>query len=450
VLTFSESDVRFLAALRAREFSRLDEYGLAYLDYTGSALYGASQIRAHQQMLERGLFGNPHSEHSASVASTEAIERAREDVLGFFGVTPDTHAVCFTANATAAIGLVASGYPFSRRHALVLTADNHNSINGIREYAARAGARVDYLALDRELRLDDGQAGLKEVAAAGCGGLFAFPAQSNFSGVRHPLSLVRDARQLGFDVLLDAASFAATAALDLRTCPADFTVVSFYKLFGFPTGLGALVATRAALSRLRRPWFAGGTVTYASVAIGQHELRASHEAFEDGTPNFLGIAALEPGFRLLDDAGPERTARHVAELTGELLAGLSALRHRNGEPLVEVYGPPDVHGRGPTVACNVFDSARRPVPFQIVETRAREARVAVRGGCFCNPGASEAAFGYSEETLRRCMMPGFTIERFAACAGAHRPIGAVRISPGLATNRADVARAIELVASFIE
>ena len=450
MLTLAESDVRFFADLRAREFSRLDEQRVAYLDYTGSALYGASQIRAHLQMLERGLFGNPHSAHNASIASTEAIERARQNVLGFFGVTSDTHAVCFTANATAAIGLVASGYPFLPRHTLVLSADNHNSINGIREYATRAGARVEYLALDRELRLDDPSAGLRKVVGDGGPAMLAFPAQSNFSGVRHPLSLVHDAKQLGFDVLLDAASFAATATLDLRTYPADFTVASFYKLFGFPTGLGALVATREALSRLRRPWFAGGTVTYASVALGQHELRPSHEAFEDGTPNFLGIAALEPGFTLLADAGRERTARHVAELTGALLAGLSALRHRNGEPVVEIYGPHDLHGRGPTVACNVFDSVRRPVPFQIVEMRARVAGVAVRGGCFCNPGASEAAFGYSEETLRRCLTSGFTIERFAACAGAERPVGAVRLSPGLATNRSDVDRAIDLIASFVE
>jgi selenocysteine lyase/cysteine desulfurase len=142
VLTLAECDVRYFAELRAREFSRLDEHGLAYLDYTGTALYGTSQIRAHHQLLERGLFGNPHSEHSASLASTEAIERAREDILGFFGVTSTTHAVCFTANATAAIGLVASGYPFSYRHGLVLSADNHNSVNGIREYATCAGARV--------------------------------------------------------------------------------------------------------------------------------------------------------------------------------------------------------------------------------------------------------------------------------------------------------------------
>ena len=160
--------------------------------------------------------------------------------------------------------------------------------------------------------------------------MFAFPAQSNFSGVRHPLSLVGSAKQLGFDVLLDAASFAATATLDLRACPADFVVISFYKLFGFPTGLGALIATKEGLSRLRRPWFAGGTVTYASVVLGQHELRSSHEAFEDGTPNFLGIAALESGFRLLAEAGRERTARHFTDLTRALLAGLSALRQRNG------------------------------------------------------------------------------------------------------------------------
>jgi selenocysteine lyase/cysteine desulfurase len=446
VLTLAESDVRFFADLRAREFSRLDELGLAYLDYTGSALYGTSQVRAHQQLLERGVFGNPHSEHSASRASTETIERARDEVLGFFGVASETHAVCFTANATAAIGLVASGYPFSRHHTLVLTADNHNSVNGIREYATRSGANVEYLPLDRELRLDDPSDRLKEAAGSGPG-LFAFPAQSNFSGVRHPLSLVDDAKQLGFDVLLDAASFVATATLDLRTCPADFTVISFYKLFGFPTGLGALVATKSGLTRLRRPWFSGGTVTYASIALRQHELRSSHEAFEDGTPNFLGIAALESGFSLLAEAGRERTARHGADLTRALLTGLSALRHRNGEPVVEVYGPLSSDGRGPTIACNLFDSARRPVPFQVIEQRAREAGVAIRGGCFCNPGASEAAFGYSEDVLRRCMSRGFTVERFAACAGPDRPVGAVRVSPGLATNHRDVERAIELIAS---
>ena len=86
----------------------------------------------------------------------------------------------------------------------------------------------------------------------------------------------------------------------------------------------------------------------------------------------------------------------------------------------------------------------------MVERRACEAGIAVRGGCFCNPGASEAAFGYSEGTLRRCMTPGFTIERFAGCAGPDHPVGAVRLSPGLANNRLDVERAVALLASFAD
>lgn len=35
--------------------------------------------------------------------------------------------------------------------------------------------------------------------------------------------------------------------------------VSFYKMFGYPTGVGALVVKKSFLAQLRRPWFAGGT-----------------------------------------------------------------------------------------------------------------------------------------------------------------------------------------------
>ena len=39
----------------------------------------------------------------------------------------------------------------------------------------------------------------------------------------------------------------------------------FYKLFGYPTGVGALVARRKALAKLKRGYFGGGTVQFASV-----------------------------------------------------------------------------------------------------------------------------------------------------------------------------------------
>ncbi|HEX6099462.1 MAG TPA: aminotransferase class V-fold PLP-dependent enzyme [Thermoanaerobaculia bacterium] len=416
------------ADLRRREFSRLDAQGHAYLDYTGAALYGASQVRTHLALLEQGLFGNPHSDSAPSRASTEAMEHARTRLLRFFDVDESTHDVVFTANTTAAIKLVAEGYPFGPDMPLVLSADNHNSVLGIREYARRAGAGVHVWALDGELRLPGP---LPHVGR----GLFAFPAQSNFSGVRHPLRLVDEAHARGLDVLLDIASYAPSRALSLRDCPADFAALSFYKMFGYPTGVGALIARREALMRLHRTWFAGGTVLYASVAADRHRLRPRHEGFEDGTPNFLGLAALDAGFELLEEVGMPRLCAHVARLTGMFLEGLRSMPH------VRVYGPCDLTDRGGTVAFNV-----EGVAFPYVEQCAREAGVSLRGGCFCNPGASEAAFGL-DARVASCLdgLAGdFTIERFAGCTNT--AVGAVRASFGMATNEDDVRRALAVLA----
>jgi selenocysteine lyase/cysteine desulfurase len=430
--------------LRAREFARLDAQRHVYLDYTGSALYGESQIRAHHELLRDGLFGNPHSEHRPSRASTEIIEAARTSLLRFLDVDANTHDVIFTANTSAAIKLVAESYPFSPERGCVLSADNHNSVNGIREYAQRAHAPVHYLPLDDELRLCDAE--LPSMPT-----LLAFPAQSNFSGVRHPLALVARAKSLGHDVLLDIAAYAPSRAISLRECPADFAALSFYKLFGYPTGIGALIARRDALSRLTRPWFAGGTVLFASVRANRHRLRARHEGFEDGTPNFLGIAALHAGFALLEEAGMPRLSAHVARLTSIFLDELSALRHANGKPLAQIYGPRTMVDRGGTIAFNVCNRDGTPLPYSVVETRATRANIAVRGGCFCNPGAAEAALGLDATRTSACLdtlAADFTIERFAECLGS--AVGAVRVSIGLANHEDDIRRAIALLATFRE
>ena len=439
-----------IAALRAREFGRLTETGDAYLDYAGAALYGSSQLRDYQALLASGVFGNPHSEHRPSRESTHAIEAARERVLRLFNVTAATHAVCFTANCTAAIKLVAESYPFSARCGLVLSADNHNSVNGIREYARRAGAPVRYLPIDADLRLQDPIDASARAAQIGAG-LLAFPAQSNFSGVRHPLTIVDDARAYGLHVLLDAAAFVATAPLDLGVVSADFTVLSFYKLFGFPTGVGSLVARRDALAVLRRPWFAGGTVTYASVQHGSHRLRDSHEGFEDGTPNFLGIAALASGHDLIDQITLPRIASHTADLAKRAVTGLSDLRHANGAPVVRIYGPRDRRECGGTIALNALTDDGAIVPYGLVESRARDARVAVRGGCFCNPGAAEAAFAFDAARSAACfeaLGDGFSVERFASCLDSDAGVGAIRASIGLANDASDIDRLIALMAAF--
>jgi len=438
------------AELRDREFARLDRERLAYLDYTGSALYGQSQIRAHHELLREGLFGNPHSESAPSLASTKLIDDARGTLLRFFGVDETTHEVCFTSNASTAIKLIAESYPFEPDTPLILSVDNHNSVNGIREYARLAGAPVRYLPLDEELRLRDPGIELAKAARNG-GGLLAFPAQSNFSGVRHPLSLVEDAKSLGCDVLLDIAAYAPSHELSLRDCPADFAALSFYKLFGYPTGVGALVARHEALARLRRPWFAGGTVLYASIQADTHRLRPGHEGFEDGTTDFLGIAALAPGFALLDEMRMPRISAHVAQLTALFLRELTALHHSNGVPLARIYGPATMLDRGGAVSFNVCTADGQPIPYSIVEERGTRAGIAVRGGCFCNPGASEVALELDAARSIECLTSlgaDFTLERFAECTGS--AIGAVRVSLGLANNEEDVRRGIALVAGFRE
>ena len=442
------ADAFDFGAFRATEFARLDAAGIAYLDYAASALYGASQLRAHADRLAHGIFGNPHSEHAASRNSAAAQAAARAATLAFFDADPDIHDVCFTANATAAIKLVAESYPFSSRRGLILSADNHNSVNGVREFAKRAQAPVSVLPLDAELRLDRGAGSLRAAVERQGASLFAFPQQSNFSGVRHDLSLIDEARALGCDVMVDAAAAGPCGGLSLREHAADFVVCSFYKLFGLPTGVGALIAKKSVLASLRRPWFSGGTVEFVSVAHGRHALRTGHEGFEDGTPNFLDLAAVESGFAFLARIPRPALRAHIQALTQHFLTLAATLRHRNGAPLLRLYGPRDMEQRGGVVAFNVLQNDGCVLPYERVESLAREHGVAIRGGCFCNPGAAEKAFGFDTLGVERCfdkLEGSFSIEAFRSCAGRAATVGALRLSVGAPTTHTDIERAVALI-----
>ena len=440
----------FLEALRAREFARLDADDHAYLDFTGSALYPDSVVAAHAAMMRGCVLGNPHSESRASLASSALVAEAKARVLRFLDANESEYTVCFTANASAAVGLVAESFRFGPLAPLVLSADNHNSMNGVREYAKRAGAAVHYLPLDDELRLDRAEGRLHALPRLNAG-LFAFPAQSNFSGVRHSLELVRRAQARGYRVLLDAAAYLPTSRLSLREVPVDFVALSFYKMFGYPTGIGALIARRTSLAELRRPWFAGGTVDFVSVQNGIHALREGSEGFEDGTANFLAIGAIPAGLDFLEQVGVERVERRASWLALRLMRELDQMRHGNGAPLARVYGPTNGERRGATVAFNVLDASGAAIPYQVVEERARAARVSVRGGCFCNPGAAETAFGFAADHARRCLLEtratGWSIAQFAECMQGNA-VGAIRASFGAPSNGNDLERLLAVIATF--
>ena len=247
---------------------------------------------------------------------TELVEQARDAVLAFFRASPDEYVAIFTPNATGALRLVGEAYPFRPGDRFLLTFDNHNSVNGVREFARARGAETTYVpSAAPELRVDDE---LLDRYLDEVGGdhhnLFAFPAQSNFSGVHHPLEWIERAHDHGWDVLLDAAAFVPTNRLDLSRWHPDFVPLSFYKLFGWPTGVGVLLARREALDRLERPWFSGGTIVAAFVQRDFHQDAPGAAHFEDGTVNFLNLPAVEIGIRHLERIGIETVHARVEAL----------------------------------------------------------------------------------------------------------------------------------------
>src|SRR5207302_4354343 len=111
----------------------------------------------------------------------------------------------------------------------LLTFDNHNSVNGIREFARAKGAAIAYAPLlTPVLNLDMPRLEtVLDQADPTLNNLFAYPGQSNFSGVKHPLGLVAKAKAKGWCVLLDAAAFVPTDRLDLMAVQPDFVTISF-------------------------------------------------------------------------------------------------------------------------------------------------------------------------------------------------------------------------------
>ena len=453
---YPDFDLAALEAMRAKDYARLDELGHVYLDYTGGGLYAEHQIDQHTDMLKRGVYGNPHSSNPTSMAATTLDEGAREYVLKFFNADPGEYVVIFTANASGALKLVGESYPFEAGGRFLLTFDNHNSVNGIREFARKRGADFQYApVLPPELRIDAEK--LENLLAEidpEHPHLFAYPAQSNFSGVKHPLDWIERAQALGWDVLLDAAAFAPTNRLDLNDIKPDFVSLSFYKIFGYPTGVGCLIAKKSALAKLHRPWFAGGTITVASVQGDRYFLNEDEGGFEDGTINYLNLPAIEIGLKHIEAVGIEAINTRVTALCDWLIRHLVDLRHSNGAPLITIYGPANTENRGGTVTINFYDATGRLIELGKVEAQANARNISLRTGCFCNPGANEKAMGLTAEELKACLADEerMSMQQFMTVVTSGRDdqaVGAVRVSVGIATNFADVYQFVRFADTFL-
>lgn len=437
--------------LRKTEFARIDKQGQIYLDFTAGGLYSEKQINEHAEFLKNHLLGNPHSSNPPSLLATEHVESTRKFILEYFNALDDYYCV-FTANASSALKIVGECYPFSKNSHFLLFFDNHNSVNGIREYAKLKNATFSYSPMHYDDLRVDAEKLLHNLSRFDnrSNKLFAFPAQSNVSGVKHDLEWVRIAQEKGWDVILDAAAFVPTNKLDLKKVQPEFVVMSFYKIFGYPTGLGALLIKKSAFNKLEKPWFAGGTVTFASVMSSTYFLAENHERFEDGTINYLNIPALKIGFELINKIGMEAIQKRIAYLTSFLLKELQSLRHKNGKNLVQIFGPLNTENRGGTIILNLFDKDGHKILPEIIEQKANQRNISLRTGCFCNPGINEINYGVTEQDVAQYFTSQKTESYEKIIIGLKRMRGVLRISLGLVSNFNDCLTFVNFCRSFAD
>ncbi|XP_019785950.1 molybdenum cofactor sulfurase isoform X5 [Tursiops truncatus] len=424
--------------------------GTVYLDHAGATLFPQSQLTSFTKDLMENVYGNPHSQNSSSRLTHDTVEQVRYRILAHFHTSPEDYTVIFTAGSTAALKLVAEAFPWvppgpesSGSHFCYLT-DSHTSVVGMREVVAAMNI-TSIPVRPEDMWLAEEQ---DATAASDPDGqplhLFCYPAQSNFSGTRYPLSWIEEVKSgrmcpVGgpgkWFVLLDAAAYVGTSPLDLSVHRADFVPLSFYKIFGFPTGLGALLVNSRSAPLLRKTYFGGGTATAYLAKEDFYIPRESvAERFEDGTISFLDVIALKHGFDVLErlTGGMENIRQHTFTLARYTYAALSALRYPNGAPVAQIYSDSEFSSpevQGPVISFNVLDDNGNIIGYSQVDKMASLHNIHVRTGCFCNTGACQRHLGISDEMIKKHLQAGHVCGDDVDLIDG-QPTGSVRISFG--------------------
>ncbi|OAF69691.1 hypothetical protein A3Q56_02526 [Intoshia linei] len=274
---------------------------------------------------------------------------------------------------------------------LVYLNDNHTSVVGMREtvlwrkFGFKCLKYDDFMKEANLIRQNDYT-----------NQLFVFPAQSNFNGKKYNLSIINDIKKPKKFVLLDAASFVPCSKLDLEKYQPDFVVFSFYKIFGYPTGLGALIVHKRAKSLLRKRYFGGGTQDIYLVDKKINYPRKNFSSrFEDGTIPFLQLVGLRAAFMcftMSKFAGlPEKVENVVFTIFSVFLKKLSELKHDNHQPIILIYGDMDHMSSKCNGAVLNFNVNKSAIKNKII----------LRTGTFCNIGASQMWLNLTNDDLMK-------------------------------------------------
>ncbi|CAL1547716.1 unnamed protein product [Lymnaea stagnalis] len=480
---------------RSKEFPQIK--GAVYVDHAGATLFSNSQIESVHRDLATNLYGNPHSHNASSKLATDTIDQIRYRLLQFFNTNHEEYSLIFTSGCTASLKLIAESFSFSNGMFLCcffyltiftplhflkkmfvcivwnssedagvfcFLEDNHTSVQGMREAVVDRCQSV--------FCLDEGELINALRNPGGCAhthSLLAYPAQSNFSGKKYPLQWIKEIQENGLGipgrstaasekwfVLLDAASYVSTNKLNLSESKPDFVTISFYKIFGYPTGLGALLVNKRAWNTLKKTYFGGGTVAMSTAKERFQVFRETlHDRFEDGTLPFLSIISLRHGLDIVQKlaGGITKVSEHVFSVAQYFHHHLQSLCHGNGQALAVIYGGVQFEnpgGQGGIVTFNLKRADGNFIGYAEVDKFAQLHEVHLRTGCFCNIGACQQYLQLSAQLIKENLAAGHVCgDNMDLING--RPTGAVRISFGYMSTIGDARACLRFIAdSFLE
>ncbi|CAO4387029.1 unnamed protein product [Caenorhabditis nigoni] len=423
---------------------------MPYLDHAGSTLPSKIQLEELAKLQTQLILANPHSHHSTAIKTQQIVSSARHRILRYFNTTADDYFVVFTNNTTHALKIVAENFNFGHKTqdgvvseiSAILKGgssnfayfnDSHHSVVGLRHVVL---GKVDTISCVNEDVVAENN--IPEVENS----MFVFTAMSNFCGKKYDLTLIDKLQNKGWSVCVDAAALVSSTPLDLTAHRPNFVAFSFYKIFGYPTGIGALLVRKDSSKFIEKTSFAGGTVQSVDEMTMHFVLRDFERAYEEGTINSYGIAQLQKGFEDIERCGGMKAIQlHTYDLRSKAVEMLQSKTHPNGKKVVEIYSQPDnqvcPETQGAIVAFNLMRPDNIYYGYTEVEKMCAIFGIELRTGCFCNIGACKKYLGITSEMIKENMSKGKRCgDEIDLING--RPTGAVRISFGRMSTEQDI------------
>ena len=348
-----------------------------------------------------------------AVEATDLYEGARRKIADWLRST--TQETIFTANATAAINLVA--YSWGRQNVqrgdlvVITEMEHHSNIVPWQLLCQDREAELAYVPVQ-----DDGTLDLDGLDAllARSPKIVSVAHISNVLGTINPVAeIVRRAHAAGSVVLVDGSQAIPQIPVDLREIDADFYAWTGHKAYG-PTGIGVLHGRRALLEEM--PPFIGGGHMIRTVAAADSTWTDLPWKFEAGTSQIAEAIGLGAAVDWIQAIGIERIRAHEEALVSELV-----MRLTTEVPELEIHGPPPAEERGALVSF----SLRGAHPHDVGEILGRQG-ICVRAGHHC-----------AQPLMRRL---GVNATSRASLAAHNTPADLERLLEGLG----DVRRVLQL------